>query len=308
MDAGANISSQQADGATALILAAEAGHSELVDLLLLRKADPNVKRKDGVTALMLAAKSQHAEVAVSLLRANANTFVSGVDTIRQGLKIEKDFFLRLVPAIDMNDVPAWGLAAIAIRSTWRSLLLVARVVEVTEETRKKTFSVLNLCEETARSGVIPDGAEALTNETRALVEQINKQQIQGSRGQSATTMLQVIGITATLMNVGSLAWAILTPDSAMNQTRDWGVALRSGDADIRQTAPYFEAFAIDCFCSTSKEGIHGALLHLGSLWRDMCLLKKIAVERKLGRQSPFDPLWLGSLWPDGSAEWLPDHP
>jgi ankyrin repeat protein len=48
---------------TALMLAAEAGHADSVQLLLVHKADPNIQNADEYTALLLAAEAGHDEVA-----------------------------------------------------------------------------------------------------------------------------------------------------------------------------------------------------------------------------------------------------
>lgn len=64
-----------ADGSTALILAAVAGHSRVVDLLLNCEADPNIAAADGTTALhaaLMRSDSKGAAIAQTLLDANAN--------------------------------------------------------------------------------------------------------------------------------------------------------------------------------------------------------------------------------------------
>ena len=52
-----------ADGDTALIIAARCNHLETVKLLLKRKADPRVQNELGCTALHAAARNGHLEVA-----------------------------------------------------------------------------------------------------------------------------------------------------------------------------------------------------------------------------------------------------
>ena len=59
-------------GATALILAAQSGHVEVVRLLLEAGADKDVADDDGATALMEAAYRGHVEVVRLLLEAGAD--------------------------------------------------------------------------------------------------------------------------------------------------------------------------------------------------------------------------------------------
>jgi ankyrin repeat protein len=61
---------QENDGWTALMRAANNGHSEALKLLLDKGADPNLRNSAGQTALMLAAQRGHAH-ASDLLRAAA---------------------------------------------------------------------------------------------------------------------------------------------------------------------------------------------------------------------------------------------
>ncbi len=59
----ANINSTNGWGKTALMLAAENGHAEVVSFLLQVKADPTVKTRLGRTAKDLALKNGHTEIA-----------------------------------------------------------------------------------------------------------------------------------------------------------------------------------------------------------------------------------------------------
>ena len=60
------------DGKTALLLAAEKGHSDIVSLLLLSGALVNVQDNDGCTPLQLAACGGHLEIVYKLLQTNAD--------------------------------------------------------------------------------------------------------------------------------------------------------------------------------------------------------------------------------------------
>ena len=59
-------------GRTALILAADKGHKEIVEILLENNADVNAKDNDEWTALILAAENGYEEIVKILLQNNAN--------------------------------------------------------------------------------------------------------------------------------------------------------------------------------------------------------------------------------------------
>ncbi|KAA0186583.1 hypothetical protein HAZT_HAZT004245 [Hyalella azteca] len=59
------------DGGTALIVSSQCGHSDVVELLLARGADPNTAMRDRATALFVAAQNGHTAVVRSLLRGGA---------------------------------------------------------------------------------------------------------------------------------------------------------------------------------------------------------------------------------------------
>lgn len=61
-----------AKGMTALIVAALHGHTKVVKMLLDAHANPNIPDSDGWTALMIAARDAHLQIAQMLLDANAN--------------------------------------------------------------------------------------------------------------------------------------------------------------------------------------------------------------------------------------------
>lgn len=71
--AGADVNAKRNDGVTALWLAAQEGHTEVVNVLLAAKADVNAKKNDGGTALMAAAVNGHLPVVERLLAAGADT-------------------------------------------------------------------------------------------------------------------------------------------------------------------------------------------------------------------------------------------
>jgi len=59
-------------GETALMFAAEKGHTEIVQLLLQKGADVNAKTNSDRTALMLAAAKAHTEIVQLLLKNGAD--------------------------------------------------------------------------------------------------------------------------------------------------------------------------------------------------------------------------------------------
>ncbi|XP_041379641.1 ankyrin repeat and protein kinase domain-containing protein 1-like [Gigantopelta aegis] len=63
---------RQRDGVTALILASEKGHHQVVELLLKENADSNLQKEDGWTALMSASQNGHHQVVELLLNGNAD--------------------------------------------------------------------------------------------------------------------------------------------------------------------------------------------------------------------------------------------
>jgi uncharacterized protein len=70
----------EASGQTALIAAAEAGHADMVRLLLTKGANVNVRHEAGGTALTAAAGRGHLEIVKELLkaRADANVIVGNI--------------------------------------------------------------------------------------------------------------------------------------------------------------------------------------------------------------------------------------
>jgi ankyrin repeat protein len=68
---GADINVKDKNGETALMLASYYGRKEIVKLLLAKRADVNAKSNNGATALMNATKKGHKEIKELLIRAGA---------------------------------------------------------------------------------------------------------------------------------------------------------------------------------------------------------------------------------------------
>jgi ankyrin repeat protein len=74
---GTDVDSRDRFGQTALMLAAHAGHREIVELLIAHRANMNVTAKFGLSALMLAIVAGHTEIAILLARAGADLSLRG---------------------------------------------------------------------------------------------------------------------------------------------------------------------------------------------------------------------------------------
>ncbi|MET0625986.1 MAG: ankyrin repeat domain-containing protein [Pyrinomonadaceae bacterium] len=68
----ADVNGRDEGGDTPLIVAARAGHDDVVQSLLVARADPNVKNDGGQTALAAAAAGGHDEVVRLLKQAGAS--------------------------------------------------------------------------------------------------------------------------------------------------------------------------------------------------------------------------------------------
>lgn len=77
LEAGADVDARNAQGQSALMLAAHRGDLALVELLLARRADPDQRAKYGLSALMLAVVSGHEAVAGALAAAGADLRIRG---------------------------------------------------------------------------------------------------------------------------------------------------------------------------------------------------------------------------------------
>jgi ankyrin repeat protein len=75
--AGADVNARDRYGQTGLMLAAQAGHTEIVDALIAANADLNQTAKFTLTALMLAILAGRQEAARRLVEAGADVRVKG---------------------------------------------------------------------------------------------------------------------------------------------------------------------------------------------------------------------------------------
>jgi ankyrin repeat protein len=69
---GMDVNARDRYGQTALMLAAHAGHREIVETLITQRADLNVTAKFGLSALMLAIIAGHEDVARLLAKSGAD--------------------------------------------------------------------------------------------------------------------------------------------------------------------------------------------------------------------------------------------
>ncbi len=74
---GEEVDARDRYGQTALMLAAHAGHREVVEALVAHGANLNISAKYGLSALMLAVVAGHADVAHVLAKAGSDLTVRG---------------------------------------------------------------------------------------------------------------------------------------------------------------------------------------------------------------------------------------
>lgn len=74
---GTDVDARDRYGQTALMLAAHAGHREIVEILIAHRADLNITAKFGLSALMLALVAGHTEIARLLAKAGADLSLRG---------------------------------------------------------------------------------------------------------------------------------------------------------------------------------------------------------------------------------------
>jgi E3 ubiquitin-protein ligase XBAT32/33 len=77
LEGGADVNARDRYGQTALMLAAHAGHREVVETLIGHRANLDITAKYGLSALMLALVAGHEEVARLLARAGADLSLRG---------------------------------------------------------------------------------------------------------------------------------------------------------------------------------------------------------------------------------------
>ena len=77
LDQGADVDARNRHGQTALMLAAHAGHREVVAVLVAHRANLNTTGKYGLSALMLALVAGHVEVARLLADAGTDLSLRG---------------------------------------------------------------------------------------------------------------------------------------------------------------------------------------------------------------------------------------
>lgn len=77
LERGVDVDARDRYGQTALMLAAHAGHREVVETLIAHRADPNVTAKFGLSALMLAVVAGHPDIARLLANAGADLSLRG---------------------------------------------------------------------------------------------------------------------------------------------------------------------------------------------------------------------------------------
>ena len=77
LDRGTDVNARDRHGQTALMLAAHAGHRQVVETLIAHRANLNTTAKYGLSALMLALVAGHAEVARLLADAGTDLALRG---------------------------------------------------------------------------------------------------------------------------------------------------------------------------------------------------------------------------------------
>jgi hypothetical protein len=110
LSAKADVNLKAASGNTALLLAAQEGHADVVQALIAAGADVNAKRGGGVTALMMAAQNGHVAVVQALLAAKADMSATAYGLNAQALAEQHGHpdiaqLLKAAPAISGTNAP-----------------------------------------------------------------------------------------------------------------------------------------------------------------------------------------------------------
>ncbi len=122
------------DGDTPLMIAAENGHSEIVKLLLKTGADVNASRETGSTPLYLASLNDHSEIVKLLLKAGAdvnasheNGFTPLYQAVQEGyIEIVK---LLLKADVDVDAADTYGLIPLLIAQQNGNYKIQGRLLE-----------------------------------------------------------------------------------------------------------------------------------------------------------------------------------
>ena len=117
----ADVNAKNNVGYTALMIASQNGHLEVVQALLAAKADANAKMADNVTALIYASQNGHLEVVRALLAAEADVNAQAANGRTALIQASQDDHLEVVRALlaaraDVNAKMANGVTALFIAS------------------------------------------------------------------------------------------------------------------------------------------------------------------------------------------------
>ncbi len=103
--AGADVNFAMQNGATALFIAAEEGHTGVVHALLKAKASVDQTTVNGATALLIAAQNGHLEVALALLDAGADLAMAASNGMTPLLAATRKAHLEVVGALLRGGAP-----------------------------------------------------------------------------------------------------------------------------------------------------------------------------------------------------------
>ena len=125
----ADVNQQRQDGVAALMLASKNGHYQVVELLLKEHADVNHQRQDGVTALMLASQDGHYQVVELLLKEHADVNHQRQDGVTALMLASQDGHYQVVELLlkehaDVNHQRQDGVTALMLASKNRHYQVV----------------------------------------------------------------------------------------------------------------------------------------------------------------------------------------